>query len=209
MNPVIQEWLNLIVRWAHVIAAIMWIGDSFLFMWLDSQLRKPDRDLPDAVVGELWMAHSGGFYEVVKRKSLDALPPKLHWFKWESYTTWITGSLLLIIVYYLGGRAMLVDAASPLSEGQAIHLSLGLIAGGVIVYDLLCRTPLVKDGRVFGVVGLGLIVGTAYEVMRVYSPRAAFLQIGAMLGTIMASNVFLRIIPAQKHMLAATREGRP
>jgi uncharacterized membrane protein/cytochrome c551/c552 len=209
MNPVIQEWLNLIVRWAHVVAAIMWIGDSFLFMWLDSQLRKPDRDLPGAVVGELWMAHSGGFYEVVKRKSLDALPPKLHWFKWESYTTWLTGALLLIIVYYLGGRAMLVDAASPLTERQAICVSLGFIAGSVIVYDLLCRTPIVRDGRVFGAVGLGLVVGASYVVMRIFSPRAAFLLVGAMLGTIMASNVFFRIIPAQKHMLAATAEGRP
>src|SRR5262245_11986400 len=160
MNPVVQEWLNLIVRWAHVIAAIMWIGDSFLFMWLDSQLRKPDRDLPGTVVGEIWMAHSGGFYEVVKRKSLDALPPKLHWFKWESYTTWITGVLLLIIVYYLGGRAMLVDADSPLSERQAIFVSVGLIAGGLVLYDLLCRTPIVRDGRVFGVIGLAILVAT-------------------------------------------------
>lgn len=209
MNPTVQEWLNLIVRWAHVIAAIMWIGDSFLFMWLDSQLKKPERKLEGDVVGELWMAHSGGFYEVVKRKSLDALPDKLHWFKWESYTTWITGFLLLIVVYYMGGRAMLVEAESPLSYGQAVHLSLGMILGGVVIYDLLCRTPLVKDNRVFGVVGFGLIVGAAYVATRYFSPRAAFLQVGAMLGTIMASNVFFRIIPAQKHMLAATKEGRP
>ncbi len=209
MSPVVQEWLNLVVRWAHVIAAIMWVGDSFLFMWLDSQLQKPERELQGEVVGELWMAHSGGFYEVVKRKSLDALPAKLHWFKWESYTTWITGTLLLIIVYYLGGRAMLVDAGSPLSYGAAVHLSLGLIVGSVIVYDLLCRTPLVKDGRVFGIVGFALLVAAAYFILRWFSPRAAFLQLGAMMGTIMASNVFFRIIPAQKHMLAATKEGRP
>lgn len=209
MSPAAQEWLNLAVRWAHVIAAIMWIGDSFLFMWLDSQLRKPDRQLPGDVVGELWMAHSGGFYEVVKRKSLDALPPQLHWFKWESYTTWITGFLLLIVVYYLGGRAMMVDAGSSLSHLAAVHISLALLAGTVVLYDLLCRTPLVKDGRVFGVVGLALVVGAAYGITRIFTPRAAFLQVGAMLGTLMASNVFFRIIPAQKHMLAATREGRP
>lgn len=209
MSPTVQEWLNLVVRWAHVIAAIMWIGDSFLFMWLDSQLKKPDRKLSGDVVGELWMAHSGGFYEVVKRKSLDALPEKLHWFKWESYTTWITGFLLLIVVYYMGGRAMLLEASSPLSYGQAIHLSLGLIVGGVVFYDLLCRTPLVKDNRLFGAVGFALITGAAYGVTWYFSPRAAFLQVGAMLGTIMASNVFFRIIPAQKHMLAATKEGRP
>lgn len=209
MSPVVQEWLNLVVRWAHVIAAIMWIGDSFLFMWLDSQLRKPDRQLPGDVVGELWMAHSGGFYEVVKRKSLDALPPKLHWFKWESYSTWITGFLLLIIVYYLGGRAMLTDAGSPLSHGAAVQISLGLLAAAVVLYDLLCRTPLVRDNRVFGAVGLALSVAAAWGILHLFSPRAAFLQVGAMLGTVMASNVFVRIIPAQKHMLAATREGRP
>lgn len=209
MSPVVHEWLNLLVRWAHVVAAIMWIGDSFLFMWLDSQLRKGDRDLPGDVVGELWMAHSGGFYEVVKRRSLDALPAKLHWFKWESYTTWITGFLLLVIVYYLGGRAMLTDAGSPLSHASAVGLSLGLIAGAVVVYDLLCRTPIARDGRVFGVVGLGLTVAAAWWISRVFTPRAAFLQVGAMLGTVMASNVFFRIIPAQRHMLAATAEGRP
>ncbi|MEZ4294373.1 MAG: urate hydroxylase PuuD [Polyangiaceae bacterium] len=209
MSPQAQEWLNLVVRWAHVIAAIMWIGDSFLFMWLDSQLRKSERPLPGDVVGELWMAHSGGFYEVVKRKSLDALPDKLHWFKWESYTTWITGFLLLIVVYYLGGRAMLLDTASGMSHVAAVHMSLGLLAGTVIVYDVLCRTPLVKDNRVFGVVGFVLIVGAAYGILKVFTPRAAFLQVGAMLGTLMASNVFFRIIPAQKHMLAATKEGRP
>lgn len=209
MSPAVQEWLNVVVRWAHVIAAIMWIGDSFLFMWLDSQLRKPDRKLEGDVVGELWMAHSGGFYEVVKRKSLQALPPQLHWFKWESYTTWITGFLLLIVVYYMGGRAMMVDAGSSLSHEAAVGISLGLLAGTVVLYDLLCRTPLVKDGRVFGVVGLALAVGAAYGISRYFTPRAAFLQVGAMLGTLMASNVFFRIIPAQKHMLAATREGRP
>jgi uncharacterized membrane protein/cytochrome c551/c552 len=209
MSPVVQEWLNLVVRWAHVIAAIMWIGDSFLFMWLDSQLQKPDRALQGDVVGELWMAHSGGFYEVVKRKSLQELPAKLHWFKWESYTTWLTGFLLLIIVYYLGGKAMLLDTASPLSHGAAVGISLGLLAGTVVLYDLLCRTPLVKDNRVFGAVGLVLVVGAAFGVTRYFSPRAAFLQVGAMLGTLMASNVFFRIIPAQKHMLAATKEGRP
>lgn len=209
MNPVVQEWLNLVVRWAHVIAAIMWIGDSFLFMWLDSQLRKPERPLEGEVVGELWMAHSGGFYEVVKRKSLQALPTPLHFFKWESYSTWITGFLLLIIVYYLGGRAMLTDASSPLSHGQAVHLSLGLIVAGFIVYTALCHTPLIRNNRAFGAVGFVLITAAAYGITQIFTPRAAFLQVGAMLGTIMASNVFRIIIPAQQHMLASTREGKP
>jgi uncharacterized membrane protein/cytochrome c551/c552 len=209
MNPVVNEWLNLLVRWAHVIAAIMWIGDSFLFMWLDGQLRKTERKLEGDVVGEIWMAHSGGFYEVIKRKSLAELPPVLHWFKWESYTTWITGFLLLIIVYYLGGAAMLVDPGSSLSHLAAVHVSLALILGSVVLYDLICRTPLASDIRVFGVVALGLIVGATYGIGQVFTPRATFLQVGAMIGTIMASNVFFRIIPAQRHMLAATKEGRP
>ncbi|HYH96241.1 urate hydroxylase PuuD [Hyalangium sp.] len=209
MSPVVQEWLNLVVRWAHVIAAIMWIGDSFLFMWLDSQLRKPEQPREGDVVGELWMAHSGGFYEVVKRKSLQSLPPQLHWFKWESYSTWISGFLLLIIVYYLGDRAMLTDTSSPLSHPQAVGISLGLIVASVVVYDLLCRTPLIRDNRAFGAVGFVLITAASYGILQVFSPRATFLQVGAMLGTLMASNVFFRIIPAQKHMLAATREGRP
>ncbi|MEJ7730530.1 MAG: urate hydroxylase PuuD [Polyangiaceae bacterium] len=209
MNPAVQEWLNVLVRGAHVVAAIMWIGDSFLFMWLDSQLRKPERELQGEVVGELWMAHSGGFYEVIKRKSLTALPRELHWFKWESYTTWVTGFLLLIIVYWAGGRAMMVDAASPLSQTQAVLLSGALIVGGLVVYDVLCRTPLARDGRIFGVVGLALVGAVSWYTTRTFAPRAAFILVGAMLGTIMASNVFLRIIPAQKHMLAATREGRP
>jgi uncharacterized membrane protein/cytochrome c551/c552 len=209
MSPVVQEWLNLIVRWAHVIAAIMWIGDSFLFMWLDSQLRKPERELKGEVVGELWMAHSGGFYEVVKRKSLDVMPAQLHWFKWESYSTWISGFLLLIIVYYLGDRAMLTEVGSPLSHLEAVGISLGLIIGTVAIYDGLCRTPLIRDNRVFGVVGFALITAAAWGITHVFSARAVFLQVGAMLGTVMASNVFFQIIPAQKHMMAATREGRP
>lgn len=211
MSPVVHEWLNLIVRWAHVIAAIMWIGDSFLFMWLDSSLSKPTVAREGEVVGELWMAHSGGFYEVIKRKSLSALPPKLFWFKWESYTTWITGFLLLIIVYYMGGKAMLLDANSPLSQPQAVALSLGLIVLALGIYDVLCRTPLVKNNKAFGIVALTLLTTTAYILLNQHllTARATFLQIGAMVGTVMTSNVFFRIIPSQKHMLAATAAGTP
>jgi uncharacterized membrane protein/cytochrome c551/c552 len=210
MSPVIQEWLNLVVRWAHVVAAIMWIGDSFLFMWLDKQLLKPtNRTLEGDVVGEMFMAHSGGFYEVVKRRSLDKLPEPLHFFKWESYFTWISGFLLLIIVYYLGDRAMLTDASSPLSHLQAIAISLGLIVAGLGLYDVLCRTPLIHNNIAFGAVGFVLITAAAFGISHVFSARASFLQVGAMLGTIMASNVFFRIIPSQQHMLASTKAGQP
>lgn len=210
MEASLQEWSNLVVRWVHVIAAIMWIGDSFLFMWMDSHLSQPTKPREGAVVGELWMTHSGGFYEVVKRKYLapDEMPPTLYWFKWESYTTWISGFLLLVIVYYLGGGAYLVHPGlTSLSVGATIGISLGMLVTGVVLYDLLCRTPLVKNNWLMAAIGLPLIVGVAYVSLRLFSPRAAFLQVGAMLGTIMASNVFFRIIPAQRHMLAATRAG--
>ena len=210
MWAVIQEWLNVVVRWAHVIAAIMWIGDSFLFMWLDSHLSKElSKDRDPETVGELWMTHSGGFYEVVKLKSLKALPKTLYWFKWESYSTWVTGFLLLAIVYWGGGRAMLVEASSTLSHGQAVGISFGLLVGGVVVYDILCRTPLMKSALAMGVVGLIVVVAFAWALLQVFSPRAVFLQTGAILGTIMASNVFFRIIPAQRHMIAATEAGTP
>jgi uncharacterized membrane protein len=211
MEPFILEWIHLILRVAHVVAAIMWIGDSFLFMWLDSHLVTPAQKREGAVVGELWMTHSGGFYEVVKRKSLapNEMPATLHWFKWESYSTFITGFFLITVVYYLGGRAMLADAGSPLSHGGAVGLSLGLLAGGVALYHALCATPLIQHTRVFGVLGLLMVCGLAYALGHVFTPRAVFLQVGAMLGTIMSSNVFLRIIPAQMHMVGATRAGQP
>lgn len=209
MEPFILEWLNLVIRVAHVVAGIMWIGDSFLFMWMDSHLTKPEKPREGDVVGELWMTHSGGFYEVVKRKSLSALPPTLYWFKWESYATFITGFFLITVVFYLGGPAMLVDAGSPLGHGAAVALSLGLLLGGVVLYHLVCATPLIANVQLFGVLALLSFMGLAYALGMVFSPRAVFLQIGAMMGTIMSSNVLLRIIPSQKEMLAATREGRP
>ncbi|MFL5351071.1 urate hydroxylase PuuD [Archangium sp.] len=212
MDAFFHEWLNLLVRWVHVIAAIMWIGDSFLFMWLDSHLTSPSRPREGEVVGELWMTHSGGFYEVVKRKSLakGELPATLYWFKWESYTTWISGFLLLVIVFNLNGAALLIDpSVYPLTATQATLISLGILPLSYGLYELLWRTPLSRNNRVFAAVGLVLITGLAYGLTRVFSARGAFLQVGATLGTLMAANVFFRIIPAQRHMLAMTREGKP
>lgn len=211
MSPFWQEWLNLLFRVAHVVAGIMWIGDSFLFMWLDSHLSTPVTKREGAVVGELWMTHSGGFYEVVKRKSLapNEMPATLYWFKWESYSTWITGFFLITVVYYLGGPAMLVGADSPLSHPQAVALSLGLLLGGVILYHLICATPLIQYTRVMGVLGLVAFCGLVWALGHVFTSRAVFLQVGAMMGSIMSSNVLLRIIPAQMHMVGATRAGQP
>lgn len=204
----VHEWLNLVLRWAHVIAAIMWIGDSFLFMWMDASLRRPARTREGDVAGELWMTHSGGFYEVVKHRTLGGLPERLHWFKWQSYWTWITGVLLLLVVYGLGGRAMLLPAESGLAHGAAVAIALGVLAASVALYEGLCRVPGLR-GAAFALAGLALVTALAWALGRVYSPRAAFLLAGAAVGTVMTANVFLVIIPGQTRMLAATREGLP
>ncbi len=206
-----QEALNLIFRWIHVIAGIMWIGDSFLFMWLDSHLETPRKQREGAVVGELWMTHSGGFYEVVKRKYLarDEMPPNLYWFKWESYTTWITGFLMLFIVYYMNGASYLIDpSVSAMTTAEGIALSLALLAGGFIVYDALWSSPLKKHPWVLAPLCFIALIAIAAWISTLYSGRAAYIQIGAMMGTIMSANVFFRIIPAQRNMLAAAKEGR-
>lgn len=211
MSATILEWLNLLARWIHVIAAIMWVGDSFLFMWMDRHLSAPTRTRDGAVVGELWMVHSGGFYEVVKRKSLakNELPPNLYWFKWESYTTWLSGLLLLAVVYYFSGGVFLVDGASRFGVGTAVGLSLGLLVAGFLVYDTLWRTLGQKNATAAKLVSWALLVGLVVLVTRLFPGRAAFLQVGATIGTLMAANVFFRIIPAQRYMLAQTNAGEP
>jgi uncharacterized membrane protein len=208
MPAILQEWLHLALRWAHVVAAILWVGDSFFFMWLDAALEAPRRARTGDVTGEAWLTHSGGFYEIVKHRSLGRLPERLHWFMWQSYTTWITGVLLVLVVYGLGGRAMLLGPTAALGHLAALGLALAVMVAGVGVYDLLCRVPALRDARALGAVGLPLIAALAWALGRVYEPRAAFLLVGATLGSVMASNVFFRIIPAQRRMLEATREGR-
>jgi uncharacterized membrane protein len=194
-----------------VIAAILWIGDSFLFMWMDRSLVKPTRPREGAVSGELWMVHSGGFYEVVKRTKLlpHELPASLHWFKWEAYTTWITGVFLLGIVYFLGGGVYLVDSSvSRIGLPAAIAVSLGSLALGWLVYDALWRSPLARNPRLAAGVSYALIVALAWALTRLVSGRAAFVLVGATLGTLMVANVWRVIIPGQAKMLAATRAGQ-
>lgn len=207
MPPIVHEWLDLILRWAHVIAAIMWIGDSFLFMWLDASLSRPAAGRAGTATGEIWLTHSGGFYEVVKHRTLAALPAPLYWFKWQSYSTWITGVLLLLVVYGLGGRAMLLDVSSPLPHGAALGIVLGALLAGVILYEALCRVPGLTGWRLW-IPGVPLIAAAGFALAQTFTPRAAFLLAGAILGTIMAANVFHVIIPGQRKMVTATREGR-
>lgn len=211
MPPFVLEWLNLVLRWIHVIAGIMWIGDSFLFMWMDRSLTPPTRPRDGAVVGELWMVHSGGFYEVVKRKYLapHEVPASLHWFMWEAYTTWISGFFLLGVVYYFGGGVYLVDrGVSGIGVGAAIALSLGVLVAGYLLYDLLWNSPLASRHALAGATSFALVVAATWGLTHVFSGRAAFIHVGALLGTIMAANVGHHIIPAQRKMLAATRAGQ-
>src|SRR5262245_23948437 len=212
MRALALEWLNLVVRWVHVIAGSMWIGDSFLFMWMDRSLVAPSRKREGAVVGELWMVHSGGFYEVVKRKYLapNEVPAHLHWFMWEAYTTWISGFFLLGIVYYFGGALFLVDRnVSSIGVGAAIALSLGSLIVGYTLYEALWSSPLARRPALAGVVSFLLLIAATWGLTHVLSGRAAFVHIGALLGTIMVANVAHHIIPAQNRMLAATRAGTP
>ncbi len=211
LPPLLLEWLGAIARWIHVLAAILWIGDSFLFMWMDSSLEAPRKVREGAVAGELWMVHSGGFYEVVKRRSLrpEEMPPTLHWFKWQSYTTWLSGVFLLAVVYWLGDRALLQDSGSRLSHGAAVAVSLGALLAGWLVYDLACRSPLARRPWLLAVVLSVALAGVVIGLTSVFGARAAWLLTGAMLGTIMTANVAFVIIPGQGKMLAQTRAGEP
>lgn len=211
MEAHLQEWLNLVVRLVHVVAAIMWIGDSFLFMFLDKSLEAPKKPREGDVMGEMWMTHGGGFYELVKRRSLTKaeMPATLHWFKWESYTTWMSGFTLLVVVYYMTGGSYLVDpTVSSIKPWQAIGLSIGLLVVGWLLYDTLCNL-LVRHTRALAAICFSLVVATGFGLSHVLSQRATFIHVGALMATCMSGNVFFRIIPGQRRMLADTLEGRP
>lgn len=203
------EWLDLILRWVHLIAGISWIGSSFYFIWLDNQLTVP-REPRQGVEGELWMVHSGGFYQVERRRiGPGRMPAVLHWFKWEAAVTWISGVLLLTLIYYLTGGIYLVDpAVSDIGVGAATALGIGVLVVPWIVYDTLWRSPLGRRGPLATAISLFLAAGAAFGLCRVLSGRAAYVHVGAMLGTLMVANVWLRILPAQRQMIAATAEGR-
>jgi uncharacterized membrane protein len=207
------EWLNLLVRWLHFITGVAWIGASFYFVWLDNTIRPPapGSDLAKkGVSGELWAVHGGGFYN--PQKYLVAppeLPSELHWFKWEAYSTWLSGFALLTIVYYFNAQAMMVDkAVADLSTWQAVGIGLASLVAGWTVYDLLCRSRLGQHDLAFGVVMFLLLVGAAYVLTHLLSGRAAYIHIGAMIGTIMVANVAHVIIPGQRKMVNAMMAGQ-
>ena len=208
MTSWVGDWANLLLRWTHFIAGIAWIGSSFYFIWLDRALSAPAQPSP-GVEGDLWMVHSGGFYQVEKRRpNPGEIPPVLHWFKYEALFTWITGIALLVLVYYLTNAYLLDPTVSRIGRGSAMAVGIGVLMVGWLVYDLLWRSPLAKQPRVSAAISLILLAGVSYAMCRLLSGRAAFMHIGSLLGTIMVANVWMRILPAQQQMLDATRAGR-
>ena len=210
MDPYANEWLDLLVRWLHVIAAIAWIGASFYFIALDNHLRPPkdEADNERGVGGEAWEIHGGGFYQVQKyRVAPRTLPEPLHWFKWEAYTTWLSGFALLIVLYYVDANTYLIDrSVADLRPWQAIGISVALLAAAWLVYDGLCR--LIPNDLALAAVLLMLVTLAAWGVSHLFSGRAEYIQIGAMLGTMMAGNVVFVIIPAHWELVRAKQAGR-
>jgi uncharacterized membrane protein len=202
--------LNLIVRWAHVIAGIMWIGASFYFIFLENKLNRT-KGVRDELAGNLWAIHGGGFYFLEKYKvAPKKIPEDLHWFKYEAYFTWITGVSLLFIVYYMDAKAFLIDPSiADLSAPLAIGIGIGTLVFGYVLYDLLCRSPLINNQRLFAVVGFFILMALAYFLTHVFNPRAAYIHFGALIGTIMVGNVYFTIIPSQKELVNASLRGRP
>ena len=211
MEAYVVDWLNLLLRWLHMITGIAWIGASFYFIWLDNHLEPPRSQEDDAkgVGGELWSVHGGGFYHAQKyRVAPEALPETLHWFKWEAYTTWLSGMLLLAVVYWYGAGVYLIDPAiMELSPPAAVAIAAAFLVAGWIVYDLLCKSPLGQREAPFAVVLLALSALLAWSLCQLFGGRGAYIHFGAVLGTIMVANVFFVIIPGQRKMVAAAERG--
>jgi uncharacterized membrane protein len=207
IDPYWEDWLALGLRWLHVIAGIVWIGTSFYFVALDNHLGRPRVAEPD-VAGESWEIHGGGFYRISKyRVAPDELPEPLHWFKWEAYTTWLSGFGLLVVLYYWNADTYLIDrSVADIPLAAAIAISLIGLAAAWVVYDLSCLV--FKSDVVLGLILLAMVVGSAYAAGQLFSGRAAYLQVGAMLGTIMTANVLFNIIPAHWELIRAKEAGR-
>ena len=210
MTVYLADWLALGVRWLHLIAGIAWIGASFYFVWLDDHLRPPlVRD--DELAGELWAVHGGGFYRAVKyRLAPPTLPPTLHWFYWEAYTTWLSGFALLCLLYFARAEGYLIDpAVAPLSKTAAIAIAAGVLVVSWLLYDALCRSPLQRRSAALALVLTALFCAEAYALCHLFSGRGAFLLFGSSLGTLMVANVLFVIIPGQRELVRAQREQRP
>jgi uncharacterized membrane protein len=202
-----MEWLNLGVRWIHMIVGIAWIGASFYFVWLENNLNRANPR--DGLAGDLWAIHGGGIYHLEKYKlAPPTMPDNLHWFKWEAYWTWMSGVALLCIVFYANPTLYLLAPDSSLSGGEGIALGIGALIASWFIYDLLCDSPLGKRPGLLGVVLFGLIIAACYGFSQVFSGRGAYLHTGAIIGTIMVGNVLRIIMPAQRALVAAIAENR-
>jgi uncharacterized membrane protein len=202
MEGSLAEWLNLVVRWFHVVAGIAWVGQTFLFNRLEGRLAEAARR--EGGRPPIWLVHSGGFYVVDKVTSPDKLPGTLHWFKWESALTWISGFVLLLVVYYAGG---LLVSDPGVGFGVAAAVGLGVLVGGVALYDRLCLSPLGRNDTLLAALGFAATLGVAFGLTRFLSGRAVYIHIGGLFGTIMAANVWSHILPTQRKMVAAIARG--
>lgn len=214
MESYIVEVLNLVFRWLHIIAGIAWVGASFYFVMLDASLRAPDRksDKERGVSGELWSVHGGGIYlsqKFISGPSGEVLSDNLHWSKWEAYTTWLSGIGLLAIVYWYGAEIYLIDPqVFSMSQTAAITISVSVLVFSWLIYDWLCRSSIAENGNVLTLLICVLVSTAAWGLCQVYSGRGAYIMFGAMLGTIMAGNVFFAIIPNQKKLVDTIRNEK-
>jgi uncharacterized membrane protein len=211
MQAYALEWLQLLLRCLHVITGIAWIGASFYFVWLDNHLQKPTskENLDKGVDGELWAVHGGGFYNPQKYMvAPKSLPNDLHWFYWESYSTWMSGFALFVVVYLLNAKTMLVDTkVADISGGQAVTFALVILLAGWIIYDLVCRW-LREHDLLVGMIVAGMVVLVSWLTCQLFAARAAYLITGAMMATAMTANVFFWIIPGQRKVIVDMKEGR-
>lgn len=205
MDYDLLEWLNLITRWVHVFAGIMWIGQTYFFTWLDGRFSELEAQAKDA--SNIWMVHSGGFYVVEKQRIPRLMPAKLHWFKWEAAVTWLSGFILLTTVYYFGG-IMVDPSVADIGQLLVIHIGVAMVILAWPVYSLIWRSPLGRNELAGSAASLLAVAAAAYFLTQVMSGRAAYMHVGAMFGTIMFLNVWHTIIPAQRKMVAALEQGK-
>lgn len=208
MDPHITEWLNLAIRWAHMVVGIAWIGASFYFVWLENNLNRVNPK--QGLAGDLWAIHGGGIYHLEKYQlAPNNMPERLHWFKWEAYFTWITGMLLMCVIYYFNAELYLMAPDSKLSASSSVAVGILSLVVGWFVYDAVCDSALRRTPIMLALVLFAFFVATSYGMVQVFSGRGAYIHIGAMIGTIMVGNVFRVIMPAQRDLVKAIQEQRP
>ena len=206
MNSAIREWLNLGLRWFHIFAGILWVGQTYYFTWLDGQFTKAEKSGSKEKPSAVWMVHSGGFYTVEKQKSLGVAPELVRWFRWEALLTWLSGLALLFLVYYFSSGLIDPDVAA-VSQGRAVAIGIAVLVVGWVIYDFAVRSFLARSQPLFVAFAFVTTAATSWALLHVFSARAAYLHVGALYGTIMTINVWMRILPAQRKMIAAAAKG--